>query len=83
MTADTTPHEAQHLSENAVQLAAYLREYVEREGECYLKSRFVAEEIDLSSKQIGCYMAQLQQADIDISIEKWAYTNGTTWRVHR
>ena len=69
------------LSPEARLLALYLRKRVEDEGECYLKSRFIAREIDLSSKQIGSYMHQLKNSESNLSIEKWSYTNGTTWRV--
>lgn len=70
-----------HLSPDARRLAIYLRKRVEQDGECYLKSRYVAEEIDLSAKQVGAYMHRLQECDVALSIEKWGYTNGTTWRV--
>ena len=70
-----------NLSPEARLLALYLRKRVEDEGECYVKSRFIAREIDLSSKQIGSYMYQLKNSDTRLSIEKWSYTNGTTWRV--
>lgn len=69
------------LPADAQRLAAHLREYVEANGECYLKSRSIAEEIDLSPKQIGSHMQRLQHHDIRVTVEKWAYTNGTTWRV--
>lgn len=72
-----------HLSPEASHLAAHLRERVAREGSCYLKSREIAREIDLSAKQIGAYMAQLRDREAGISVEPWAYTNGTTWYVSR
>lgn len=74
---------SQTLSPPAERLAAHLRGKVEREGPCYLKSRDIAREMDLSPKQIGSYMAQLQDRDAGISVEPWGYTNGTTWYVSR
>lgn len=70
-----------NLSPEARLLALYLRKRVEDEGECYVKSRFIAREIDLSPKQIGSYMHQLKDSGTELSIEKWSYTNGTTWRI--
>lgn len=62
-------------------LVEYLHERVHEEGNVYVKSRFVAEEIELSSKEIGSYMQRLRKESTGIRVEAWAYTNGTTWRV--
>ena len=67
------PRKAQHL-------ASHLRERVREEGELYVKSRYVAEDVDLSAKEIGSYMPRVD-AETDLTVEQWAYTNGTTWRV--
>jgi hypothetical protein len=69
------------LPRKARPLVAYLREHVRENGEVYVKSRFIAEEIDLSSKEIGSFMRRLQDGAAGLSVEKWAYTNGTTWLV--
>ncbi|MFT4921882.1 MAG: hypothetical protein ACI8XM_001089 [Haloarculaceae archaeon] len=63
-------------------LVAYLRERAANtDGDLYVKSRHIAEDIDLSAREIGARMAQLQTDPIDLTIERWAYTGGTTWRV--
>lgn len=62
-------------------LLAYLETTVG--SEAYLKSRFIAQEIGLSAKEIGAMMAKLQDEPVNLTIEKWGYTNGTTWRVKR
>jgi hypothetical protein len=54
---------------------------VGEEEEIYVKSRVIAEEIDLSSKEIGSYMRRLQDTATELSVDAWAYTNGTTWYV--
>ena len=69
------------LPRKARPLVAYLRERVSEDGAVYVKSRFIAEEIDLSSKEIGSFMRRLQTAEAGLSVENWAYTNGTTWLV--
>lgn len=78
MTATT---EANDLPPKARPLVAHLRERVREEGTVYVKSRFVAEEIDLSAKEIGSYMRKLRDEPTGPTVESWAYTNGTTWRV--
>jgi hypothetical protein len=72
---------ASTLPAKARPLVEYLRERVREEGNVYVKSRFVAEEIELSSKEIGSYMRRLREESTELRVEAWAYTNGTTWRV--
>lgn len=69
------------LPPKAQTLLSYLDSEID--GETYLKSRFVAREIDLSAKEIGAMMARLQDESVGLTIEKWGYTNGTTWRIRR
>ena len=71
------------LPEKARPLVSYLRARVREEGQLYVKSRVIAEDIDLSSKEIGSYMKRLQTTEIDLTVEQWSYTNGTTWRVSK
>ena len=61
-------------------LASYLREQA-RTGEYYFKSKFIADELGLSSKEIGVLMCQLQESVQDLHIEKWSNSRATTWRV--
>jgi hypothetical protein len=69
------------LPPKAQTLLAYLEEEVE--SETYLKSRFIARDIDLSAKEVGAMLTRLQDEPVGVRIEKWGYTNGTTWRVKR
>jgi len=68
-------------STKASRLRAYLQRRIEKDGTFYTKSRDIAEELDLSSKEIGAAMNQLQQTNQQPQIEKWGYTKGTTWRI--
>ena len=61
-------------------LAAFLREKAE-DGELYFKSKFIADEVGLSSKEIGALMVKLRESACGLSIEKWSYTSATTWRI--
>jgi len=63
-----------------------LERYLLREldGGCrYFKSRYVAAEVDRSSSEVGAMFRQLRQRSSALAVEKWGYTNGTTWRVER
>jgi len=80
MSTDTTTADATNGSPKARRLADYLRREA-ADGEAYVKAKFIADDIDLSPKEIGARMTQLQGSLSDLSIEKWSYTGATTWRV--
>ena len=63
-------------------LASYLHEQA-ADGELYFKSKFIADDVDLSAKEIGALILKLQDSVTDLSIERWSYTSATTWRVER
>lgn len=64
------------------QLKQYLRSRVtDSDGEIYFKSKFIAEEVGLSPKEIGALMVKLKDSASELEIEKWSYTSATTWRV--
>jgi hypothetical protein len=51
------------------------------DGEMYFKSKFIADEVGLSPKEIGALMVKLKDSASEIHVEKWSYTSATTWRV--
>ncbi|WP_436936200.1 DUF7123 family protein [Halovenus marina] len=61
-------------------LRSYLRQKAE-DGEMYFKSKFIADEVGLSPKEIGALMVKLRKSAGELEIEKWSYTSATTWRV--
>ena len=75
----TTQHHHQPQTKQD-RLEQYLREQLD-DGELYFKSKFIAEDVGLSPKEIGALMVQLMDSTTDLSIEKWSYTSATTWRV--
>ena len=76
MSATTEPS-----TENKeARLRRYLAQRVE-DGEVYIKGKFIAEDVDLSPKEIGALMVKLRDSAADLEIEKWSYTSATTWRV--
>ncbi|MFP8951954.1 hypothetical protein ACLI4Z_03125 [Natrialbaceae archaeon A-arb3/5] len=81
MSTRATPA-GQHSSPKAQRLVSYFKDELERQsGDLYVKGKFIADEVDLSPKEIGALMVQLQDSVEDIEIEKWSYTSATTWRV--
>ena len=80
-TADETD-DAESTATKQQRLASYLREQA-ADGELYFKSKFIADDVDLSAKEIGALILKLQDSVADLSIERWSYTSATTWRVER
>jgi len=61
-----------------------LRKYLRRQaadGEYYFKSKYIADDLDLTPKEIGNLIAKLRDRETRITIDQWAYANATTWRV--
>jgi DNA-binding Lrp family transcriptional regulator len=58
----------------------YLRESVSR-GEQYIRSKTIAKQLGLSSKQVGARLPKLDEESDDVEIEKWGRARSTTWRV--
>jgi hypothetical protein len=79
VSADASTNDSKSKDER---LADYLRGRVE-DGNMYFKSKFIAEDVGLSSKEIGALIVKLQDSVDDLSIERWSYTGATTWRVER
>ena len=61
-------------------LKDYLQERAS-DGEMYFKGKFIADDVDLSPKEIGALMVKLSESADDLEVEKWSYTSATTWRV--
>jgi hypothetical protein len=80
-TATATPTATDSQSKEE-RLKTYLSEKA-KDGEVYFKSKFIADEVELSPKEIGALMVKLRQSAADLVIEKWSYTSATTWRVKR
>lgn len=74
--------EPAYTSPKAERLTRYLRAEVDRtDGDLYVKGKFIADDVDLSPKEIGALLVQLQGSVPGLTIEKWSYTSATTWRV--
>jgi hypothetical protein len=61
-------------------LERYLRRRV-AEGDCYFKSKFIAQDLALSPSEIGALLPEIDETTADLSVEKWGYSSATTWRV--
>jgi len=82
MSATTQPSttDDEDATSKEEQLKAYLSQKAE-DGEMYFKSKFIADEVGLSPKEIGALMVKLKDSATELEIEKWSYTSATTWRI--
>ncbi len=67
------------LSEKQHRILTYLRENAE--DQTYFKSRLIADNLNLSAKEVGTNMTAIADGEFDISVEKWGYSSSTTWMV--
>jgi hypothetical protein len=67
------------LSEKQRRILGYLRQHVG--DKMYFKSRLIADDLDLSAKEVGANMRAILEGNFDITVEKWGYSSGTTWKV--
>jgi hypothetical protein len=52
-------------------------------GKHYFKSKYIAKDLGLSSKEVGTNMAILAEICQELKIIRWSYSNSTTWMVTR
>ena len=79
MTATTSPSGEEEPSKEQ-RLKSFLAEKA-TDGEMYFKSKFIADEVGLSPKEIGALMVKLKDSATELEVEKWSYTSATTWRI--
>jgi hypothetical protein len=79
MAMSTTAAPSTDLSTKQRRILDYLHEHVAERT--YFKSRIIADDLDLSAKEVGTNMPALQRGDNGIEVEKWGYSSSTTWKV--
>lgn len=50
-------------------------------GRHYFKSKYIANDLGLSPKEVGTNLAILADICDELEILRWSYSNSTTWRV--
>ncbi|GAB7016107.1 DUF7123 family protein [Methanogenium cariaci] len=50
-------------------------------GKHYFKSKYIAKDLGLSSKEVGTNLAILSEICDELDISRWSYSNSTTWHV--
>lgn len=73
---------SQATADKRQRVEGYLRQRIGEEP-IYVKSKFLAEELELSAKEIGSVLGRLAESSSELIVERWSYTNATTWRVEQ
>ena len=67
-------------NERQICLINYLKSRAQS-GKNFFKSKYIARETGLSSKEVGTNMGILAETCREFSITKYSYSNSTTWLV--
>ena len=76
---DAAVVESTGLSAKQTRILRYLQENADERT--YFKSRLIADDLGLSAKEVGANMGPVVDAAVNIDVEKWGYSSGTTWMV--
>jgi hypothetical protein len=79
MSASASAAQATDLNEKQRRILEYLRENAA--GRTYFKSRLIGESLGLTAKEVGANMTAIREGSFDVTVEKWGYSSGTTWKV--
>lgn len=72
------------LNDKQKSIIEYLLTLAEKnDGETYVRSRNIAEELGFSSREVGANLNLARKKVQCISVEKWGRSNSTTWKIER
>lgn len=61
-------------------ILAYLIDGIKK-GNHYFKSKYIARDLGLTSKEVGTNLGILSDECGKLKIEKWGYSKSTTWKI--
>lgn len=61
-------------------ILGYLKTGVAKGGR-FFKAKYIAKDLGLSSKEVGTNLAILSDICDELEIQRWSYSNSTTWMV--
>ena len=79
MSATTAAPDATGLTDKQQRILQYLRRSAATKT--YFKSRLIADELEMTAKEVGANMTAIREGEFDVTVEKWGYSSGTTWKV--
>jgi hypothetical protein len=79
MSATTAAPDTTDLTDKQRRILQYLRRSAATKT--YFKSRLIADELEMTAKEVGANMTAIANGDFDLDVEKWGYSSSTTWMV--
>lgn len=67
-------------NETQLKILGYLKAGIAKGGR-FFKAKYIAEDLGLTSKEVGTNLAILSEICEELEISRWSYSNSTTWRV--
>lgn len=80
MSLPAQSHTESRPNQKEQRLKTYLQERT-RSGDRYFKSKYIATELGLSSKEVGALLVKLRASAETLTVEKWSQTSPATWYV--
>ena len=69
-------------NETQSKILGYLKAGIAKGGR-FFKAKYIAQDLGLTSKEVGTNLAILSEICEELEISRWSYSNSTTWRVTR
>ena len=69
-------------NDTQLKILGYLKAGIAKGGR-FFKAKYIAEDLGLTSKEVGTNLAILSEICEELEISRWSYSNSTTWRVTR
>jgi hypothetical protein len=79
MSTSTSAAPTTDLNDKQQRILRFLRERAP--SQTYFKSRLIGEELGLTAKEVGANMTAIRRGNFEVTVEKWGYSSGTTWKV--
>ena len=67
-------------NDTQLKILGYLKAGIAKGGR-FFKAKYIAEDLGLTSKEVGTNLAILSEMCEELEISRWSYSNSTTWRV--
>ena len=63
-------------------ILTYLNASIEG-GRIYFKSKYIAKDLNLSTKEVGVLLGLMSKEDNDLEIQKWGISRSVTWKIEQ
>ena len=76
-----TSGKSANLTEKQSRILGHITEQLDEQS--FFKSRYIAEDLELSAKEIGVNLGIISEKVTELDFEQWGKSSGTTWKITR